>query len=475
MKKRHKAMIFLSALSFLLLLVFLLVLLFACREEKHQSGESEEKSSDVAPSFIASEEQPTVIGTTASKESITETSALETEEQTKAPDADLPLDSAEITYTVSLFDHLNQPFTQEITVKLICNGTLAATQTAKNGIASFSLFPDVYTVELEIDDGIPFLYATEHPIRMSEYASSVSIQLHNRLASVFQTVNAYSTKSKSFRDFEAMPISVGLNKITAKENERTYLLFTPSEEGTYEIALDSEHALLLGYFGDALFAQKDSLAEPTRRNKFALTVKEDNLGMTYLFGITSSAEDPYVCTLSIARIGNVAPDIADMPYTQIKAENLPTADFHAHITSLSTVTNLDITAPDLQVVFNEEDSFYHLGQKDGPTVYLRIASKSPYLDSLKTMSQRTGLGRYFYDKNGNFERKEQYNQLFLEYAEIADPIFGLVPLNEELASAVKNLFVGMEWGKFGSPNYLFGSSTLSPDTAWLFAACTVSP
>ena len=163
MKKKQKSFISLiSAASFLLLLALLLVLLCACREEKHQSGKSEEKTTDVAPSFMASEEQPTAIGTTAPEESIAATTVFATEEQTAASDTDSLIGDAKITYTVSLFDHLNQPFTQEITVKLICDGILAAAQTAKNGIASFSLSPDVYTVELEIDDGIPFLYAADN-------------------------------------------------------------------------------------------------------------------------------------------------------------------------------------------------------------------------------------------------------------------------------------------------------------------------
>ena len=378
-----------------------------------------------------------------------------------------------ITYTVSLFDYNDTPVTETLTVRLVKNEQTVASVKTENGIATFSLPPDVYTVAIDFGQSSSFFYDSNDPIQLAEYVPAIMITLHNRSLQASEIVNAYSVEHNAFIDFVANEIGVGHRYVEATPEERTYFLFTPTEEGQYEISLDTAYAHWIGHFGTPSFARQDSISETTDDNSFLLNVKPSNIGATYLLGITSYEESLLPCTVKILRIGHAILDADDVQAEEIKAQNLPDASFHEALGNNATVTDLAIDDPELSVILNREDGFYHLQTLDGPIVYMHLTTKSAYLDPLEAVATKATLNRYFYDESGSFTHKEQYNTIFLDYAAVAHPASGLVPLTEELANAIKNVGEGMEWWKFGSQNYLFGMTAVSPNTAWLFACCTI--
>lgn len=382
-----------------------------------------------------------------------------------------PVTQPKITYTVSLVDASGVPIQKKMIVSLLQNGMTVAEEKSENGVATFLLAPDTYTVFVDTENDPHFAFDASTPVILGEHASTAAITLYTRPTQELQTIMAYSVKHGDFRNFQAQAVTEGGIRTEVEAAERTYFLFTPTESGEYRITLDSDYAHLLGYFGDAAYPLERNIAEDLADNSFTLNVKESNLGMTYLLGITSSESVGRPCALSVKRIGDPLLGIEDVPVVEIKAEKRPSTAFHAEISGTESLTDLDVTDKNLTVILNEEDGLYHLGTANGPLIYLRIKSASPYLDALQSVAERTGMKCYFYDESGKLMRKEQYNQLFLDYAEIADPAFGLVPLTEELARAVQNVGIGMEWWRLGSPNYLFGTAAVSPDNAWLFAAC----
>ncbi len=475
-----KKKIFFILLLVLIALLLALLLIFVTCDTKNGAQPSEENT---FAEFPSNEEKQTL----PSEETVapTDPPSLGTEEETEAPLTEentfeeiytSPILDQKITYTVTVLDPSSMPVSEEVAVKLMQNGQTVIATTTQNGVATFSLVPDLYTVVVILNDDSPYEYDAESSVRFSKSVTDVSVTLVNRPmpAPTPIIINAYSIKKEEFCEFEVTTILEGANTLEATEGERTYFLFTPTVGGQYKIRLQTDRALLLGYFGDANYPLQNSIAENLENNSFVLNVKEGNLGLSYLLGITSTEVELTPCTLTVTRIGEAIPDIGDLPFKEITAEHLPDTAFHAAIGPSSLLTDLDITDTRLTVVLNESDGFYHLGEANGPLVYLRITSPSAYLDALGTVAAKTGLNRYFYDENGVFTHKEQYNSLFLAYAEIADPTFGLTPLTEELAEAMKNVGEGMEWWKFASQNYLFGMTLVSPKTAWLFACCTVN-
>ena len=82
------------------------------------------------------------------------------------------------------------------------------------------------------------------------------------------------------------------------------------------------------------------------------------------------------------------------------------------------------------------------------------------------------LRKIFYDKNGNFVKKEDYTDCVNAYRNCIDPNKGVYPLTKDLAYALQQHGEYTGWWNKTSPNYLFGSvSKLNPEIAWLFMCC----
>ena len=136
----------------------------------------------------------------------------------------------------------------------------------------------------------------------------------------------------------------------------------------------------------------------------------------------------------------------------------------------STLKDIDVTSLDLTVVYNESDGFYHYGSADGPVVFIRISSASPYMDSLVTVTEFSRLGVYIYDENGKFVRKESYHEMLDAYKVVCDEN-GVCPLTPELEYMVKKFGEKQGWFDFSNDRDLFGDKLVPPTTAWLFICC----
>ena len=463
MKTMHQ---FKPLFSFVWILLVSLTLFSSCSDSKEGTPVHEE-GKESSPTETPSAE----VNDKASDSSSASTPSSEESEEKTDEESQVPIkDDTKITYTVLILDNAEEPMTETINVNLTKDGTSVAMATAQNGIATFSVLPDYYTVELDVTENADFYYEKEG-LTLSPELTSLAIILYSRLSEA-TTINGYSTKLDAFCDFEATHI--GGTYVEALAGDRTYFLFEPKDQGRYKISLDTSAALMLGCFGDSNVPLRNNIAENLENNSFVLNIKPSNIGITYVLGITSTEKVTVSCPLTIKRIGDAVLDITDIDFDIITAENLPEKFFHSCVNDTVTITDLDITDKNLSVVLNKADGFYHLGTADGPLVYMRIGTPSQYLDALAVVANTAGLSCYFYDENGVLDRKEQYNQLFLDYAEIADPIAGLVPLTEELAYAIQSTGNGAGWWDFRTPTYLFGGTDISPTRAWLFACCTIS-
>jgi len=124
----------------------------------------------------------------------------------------------------------------------------------------------------------------------------------------------------------------------------------------------------------------------------------------------------------------------------------------------------------VDLVYSEKDGYYHLESADGPVLYVRIGSKSSYQEAFTTIVGTSNLGKYIYDENGEFVRKERYNEIFFAYAAAADSKYSVYPLDEDLYYILKGLGE-IGWYDKTSYNYIFKEEEIivMPYNGWLFA------
>jgi hypothetical protein len=85
------------------------------------------------------------------------------------------------------------------------------------------------------------------------------------------------------------------------------------------------------------------------------------------------------------------------------------------------------------------------------------------------------FGHYAYDGDGNFIRKEAFNEMIYEYAAFCDKNTGVYPLTEEMAYAIKSAGNSMGWYTLDNESLnIFGedAANIVAENAWLFACAT---
>ena len=139
----------------------------------------------------------------------------------------------------------------------------------------------------------------------------------------------------------------------------------------------------------------------------------------------------------------------------------------------TVLINFDVADKNVTVV--ERDGLYYTA--DGKPIYIRITTgNQAYLGGASLaliagfVDDKIGMniGGYIYDENGNFVEKRNYNSMIQSYMELCDGGYGVVPLTTELAECIKLHGENNHWWDTTSPNFIFGSSDIVIENAWLF-------
>ena len=90
---------------------------------------------------------------------------------------------------------------------------------------------------------------------------------------------------------------------------------------------------------------------------------------------------------------------------------------------------------------------------------------------------RSGVSRYFYDDDGNFEKKVSYSECLFEYIEVADEREGVYPLTEDLKHIIQQRGEYVGWWDIESNGYIFkdingnNDPSINKENAWLLMCC----
>ncbi len=428
-----------------------------------ESGEDTSESSDIESSEEASESSAFE-----SSEEIESTVTESSEESSEAENSeDLP---AETEYAVTVKAPDGTPCTSGVVVKFMQDGEQVAMQVPNaNGIAAKILPTGEYTVELAFT-GEEFYY-DQTDLALSGTNSDLTVELCNNLDGEAFTLYVAGD------EFNAYDVTTGQTVISLTAG-MNYFVFTPTVAGTYDFRPSVDNANI-GYHGSPHFVQSANIGEVIN-NTLTLSVSASGISTSgagttqFVLGINAE-EDIELCVLSIIRTGDAQPTISDMPW-DIYETSVSLAPYT--VPAGANLVNFDLKADTAyNLVFNDDDGFYHLNTADGPLVMVWLTEDPTYMACFNTILDRSDVNRYFFDEEGNCTRKENYTNCLLEYIDCADEEKGVYPLTKDLEYIIKQRGEYVGWWDSTSNGYIFvdrnGNPDLSinPENAWLFMCC----
>ncbi len=383
--------------------------------------------------------------------------------------------SGEEIYTVYVKDAFGNPYTSGIIVKFMDGDKQVAMQTVNDkGIATKTLESDTYGIALSFTDHeAQYYYDTD--IEVSSDKTEVDVILAYKVKK-----DAVETLGIGTKEFDAYYVNSGCTYVELKKDSRNYFLFSPKQAGNYEFSIADNANATIGYYGAPHFVQENNAAE-VKDNKFTVNVKADMIGTngagtsTFVIGIDSDKKTTS-CVIGINRLGDPIKTIEDEPWTVYKK----TVDLKNYkLPAGLTIKEFDLTAStdSYNLVFNESDGFYHLNNANGPIVLVRLAEDCEYIACFKTMLDRTGINKYFFDDKGEFVKKESYSECLLEYIEYVDEDNGVYPLTKDLKYIIEQHGDYVGWWDIEGNGYMFkddsgnNMTNINNDIAWLFMCC----
>ncbi|MBR4863793.1 MAG: hypothetical protein IKU07_04390 [Oscillospiraceae bacterium] len=382
--------------------------------------------------------------------------------------------SGEVAYQVAIKDAMGKPITSGVVVKFMQNGAQAGMQVVnENGVAEKTLPAGDYTVELQFTDSEANYKYDASALKLTAKEKAIEVVLNYGLGDKKQTLTVGG------KECEAYYINVGATEITLDKENRSYYLFAPTESGTYEFSLGGS-SVAIGYYGAPHFVQEASAAE-VKDNKFTISVRPEmigtnNTGTTVLVLGVDAGEGNAV--FGIERIGEHAWSVSDEPWIVYSAKTAPTS---YTLPAGAAIAEFDLTKPtDSYKLVLDSNGYFHLDSAEGPLVLVRLGknAKVKYLDPYETILEHTGVNCYFYDADGNFQRKENYTECVAKYIECVDEESGMYPLTEDLQYIIQNNGAHNGWWKLDG-NYIFRNDNgenvpgINSEIAWLFMCCYI--
>lgn len=397
----------------------------------------------------------------------------EVEVTPEAPAATVTLEKGEDTqkldYTVKVVDYNGYPVANALLTIKQDGAVVATVTTDAAGTAVKSLALGTYTI------GVPAgSYTDAAKAVLTEQNPSVSIVLISGPSG--ETGNIYGNATNI--------VTVGATYLEGLQaNADNYVLFSPSLDGVYRFSTLDTRATL-SYWGSNTAFLVDQTANTdydSATNSFTVNVKPNNLGGTYIVGITNMTE----AVLVIQRIGDAILDETDLvPVAYERQEDL-ISNFSLTVPTGKKLEYVDVFEANTSAYtyVKGADGFYHLGSATGPILYVNLGQTAPYLSMSDCMGvtnqDAVYLLNYVYYEDGKPVLKESYNTCMIEYINGRCPRTDVYPLNDDLILMFMRGCENKGWGDYDSPEYLFKDSNgekipgANEALAWMYAVCYV--
>lgn len=383
-----------------------------------------------------------------------------------------PAEPVETTcnYKVTVADANNTPYTTGIVVRFLKDGQQVALQPVNDkGVAEKTLDKGDYTVELTFTGDADAYYYDKNGLTLTAEKPELTVTLANTAGE--ETPLLYGDDG-TITYARSVPVGSTYVELAAGRN---YFLFTPQTAGTYLFTTTDANAAI-GYYGAPHFVQ-DISVEEVKDNAFTRSISASMIGTngtgTTVEVIGIDVAEAGSCILNIVRTGDPEHSIEDEPWFVYEAKS----ELSLYtLPQNSTMEWFDLTESHT-LVYNENDGFYHKDTADGPLVLVHLVEDSEYLASFNTIMENTGVVKYFFDEDGNFVKKEAYNDCLMQYIQNSDEERCVYPLTEDLKYIIQQAGDHNGWFEEGKSTYLFKDTDgnplpgINPESSWLFMCC----
>lgn len=378
-------------------------------------------------------------------------------------------------YKVTVKNAFGVPYTSGIIVQFLQNGEVIGMQACnESGEATVTLPTGDYDVQLSFTDSKAEYYYDE-TAKITADTALLDIVMAQKITAESESLFAQG------EEYDSYPILDGCTYAEVNGGKMNYFRYTPTAAGNYSFSIVEGDASI-GYYGAPHYVQATNLSEVVD-GKFTISVSSTMIGTgdggtsVYIIGV-EAAEGTESCVIGIERIGDALWTVEDEPWNVYKA----TVELEKYtLPEGAELKEFDLTASsdEYKLVLNEDDGFYHLDSADGPLVLVRLAEDCEYIACFKTMLDRSGVVKYFFDENDEFEKKESYSECLLEYIEYVDDAEGVYPLTEDLKYIIQQRGGYVGWWEVGSNTFMFRDESgaditnINTDIAWLLMCCYI--
>ena len=378
----------------------------------------------------------------------------------------------ETEYSVKVTDAIGSTYGKD-TIVIFCDGDneVAKQICDENGVAKKKLAAGEYTIKVTSTDKDVSYYYKETKVTASQ--KEVEVLVSNVITAEPEILYIID------EEHDAYYVNAGCTNVKLAAGERSYFLFVPTVQGTYEFSVVSDSKTEIGYYGAPHYVWETHAAEdPVVDGKFTMNITDGMIGKdgagtsVLVIGVDSDvAADASLC---VNRTGDAKKTIEDTPWT-IYEKTVDLVEYT--LPAGKSLTDFDIFASTkYNLVLNKEDGFYHLNDANGPLVVVYLAKDPtvPYLPCFKNVLDRSGISKHEFDAEGNCTAKISYSECLLEYIEFADEATGVYPLTEDLKLIIEERGNYVGWWDSTSAGYIFKDTAGNPipgvnaENAWLF-------
>lgn len=366
-------------------------------------------------------------------------------------------------YKVIVVDTEGKPCTGAAVLFTKDGAQVAMVQLNAQGVATAKLDKGNYGADIVFPQGAELYYDKKGVSLTAEKTSTTVVaapKIENKFLSLYKGNSYVLTEGGYYAELTNF-----------SEDGVCLFSFTPDVSGLYSfriIGVGTE----ISYWGgniDFMFDNTDALN--IIDGSFTLNVKDSNLGSTYTIGV-KGAEG---CIIVTKRQGDFIPDEHDIPPV-IYTPDVAPKPFTLNLGVGQSIVHFDLSKPtgDYKLVYSEKDGYYHLGNENGAIVYLNMGEDAPYI-SIASIVTAAGMGKYFYDEDGSFIKREDYTECVQAYSACIDENHGLYPLTDDLIYIIQNHGEYVGWWQEDHPGFIFQSvENLNAEIGWMFALCYIA-
>ena len=366
-------------------------------------------------------------------------------------------------YSVTVVD-ADGKAAKQIIVVLYQDGKAVKQTPLSNGTAKFSAITSGrYTVKLKDQTNTRNLYFDEATAVLDENNRSITITVYEKLSTPTEEIYFLDPATK-----DALGFQIAEGSYSADVSGVTYFVFRPARAGVFTVTFSVPGVTVINY-------GNPNIATPINEGTGSVTIEvppiTDDVTPTVIAIKSASLVSGVI---KVVKTGELD-DPKYLPWSEIGATKAPATAYD--LPDGKTLVDIDVTSLDLSVALGDDGYYY---TNSGELVLIRLGSASPYLPALAMLvpglleesEAVETFGLYVYE-DGEFVAKLNYGPMLGAYYEACDADYGVVPLTEELANAIKAVGENRGWWEYGTETgfYLFGETPVNKNIAWLFACC----